>query len=162
LVDQDGTKLVRGVARAGFGRPVFFLLLLAMVAAPACYSRDYIQAMEANVALISDLCDKLADYCKSDFMIDGEKVSSEEMGEFYYAFNKASAFSASTPREASRHSHKDFDKMLIAYENFVHAADEYRLRDAPDQAALAGLMSQRDVVKHLAGRVTQDLHAEKK
>ncbi|HUA34381.1 MAG TPA: hypothetical protein VMA09_12300 [Candidatus Binataceae bacterium] len=148
--------------RAGFGRPLFFLLLIAALAASACYSRDYNQAVAANVSLISDLCDKLADYSKADFMLDDHKVTSEEMGEFYYAFNKASAFSASTPREASRHSHKDFDKMLVAYENFVHAADEYRLRTEPDAAALAGLMSQRDQVKHLAGRVTQDLHDEAK
>lgn len=153
---------MKRIERAGLGRPAFFLLLLAILAAGSCYSRDYIQAMAANVSLLSDLCDKLADYCKSDFKLDDATVTSEEMGEFYYAFNKASAFSASTPREASRHSHKDFDKLLVAYENFVHAADEYRLRGLPDQAALAALMSQRDQVKHLAGRVTQDLHAEKK
>ena len=154
--------MVRAHERAGFGRPLFFLLIVAALTATACYSRDYNQAMAANVSLISDLCDKLADYSKANFMLDDHKVTSEEMGEFYYAFNKASAFSASTPREASRHSHKDFDKMLVAYENFVHAADEYRLRTEPDAAALAGLMSQRDQVKHLAGRVTQDLHDETK
>jgi hypothetical protein len=148
--------------RAGSGRPVLFVLLIALAAASSCYSRDYNLAMAANVSLLSDLSDKLADYCKADFQLDDHKVTSEEMGEFYYAFNKASAFSASTPREASRHSHKDFNKMLVAYENFVHAADEYRLRPAPDPAALAGLLSQRDQVKHMAGRVTQDLHEEAK
>jgi hypothetical protein len=153
---------VRLVARAGLRRPVFFLLLTAIAAAYGCYSRDYDQAMTANVQLLSDMCDKLADYCKSDFKLDDHVVTSEEMGEFYYAFNKASAFSASTPREASRHSHKDFDKMLMAYENFVHSADEYRLRDQPSAAALAGLMSQKDQVKHLAGHITQDLKVEAK
>ena len=71
--------------RAGHRRPVFFLALAAIVAAAACYSSDYGRTMAANVALLSDLSDKLADYCRSDFMIDDRQISSEEMGEFYYA-----------------------------------------------------------------------------
>jgi hypothetical protein len=82
------------------------------------------------------------------------------MGEFYYAFNKASAFSSSTPREVSRESHKDFINMLNAYERFVHAADAYRLRGKPDPAMLASLMSQHDMVKLLAGKVIEDLRTE--
>ncbi len=116
--------------------------------------------MAANVALLSDLSDKLADYCRSDFKIDDREISSEEMGEFYYAFNKANAFSASTPRESSRASHRDFVAMLNAYERFAHAADGYRLAGKPDPAVLAALLSQRDRVKHLAGKVTEDLRAE--
>jgi hypothetical protein len=146
--------------RAGHRRPVFFLALAALAALAACYSSDYRRTMAANVALLSDLSDKLADYCRSDFKIDNRELSSEEMGEFYYAFNKANAFSASTPRESSRASHRDFVAMLNAYERFAHAADGYRLAGKPDPAVLASLLSQRDRVKHLAGKVTEDLRAE--
>jgi hypothetical protein len=146
--------------RAGNRRPVFFLALAALAALAACYSSDYRRTMAANVALLSDLSDKLADYCRSDFKIDNRELSSEEMGEFYYAFNKANAFSSSTPRESSRASHRDFVAMLNAYEHFAHAADGYRLAGKADPAVLAALLSQRDQVKHLAGKVTEDLRAE--
>lgn len=116
--------------------------------------------MKANVSLLSDLADKLADYCRSDFKLDDRQVSSEEMGEFYYAFNKASAFSSSTPRESSLRSHRDFVKLLNAYEKFAHAADAYRLAGKPDPAVLASLLSQHAQVRHLAGKVTEDLHEE--
>jgi len=146
--------------RAGYRRPVFFLALAAIAAVAACYSSDYGRTMAANVALLSDLSDKLADYCRSDFKFDDREISSEEMGEFYYAFNKANAFSASTPRESSRASHRDFVAMLNAYERFAHAADGYRLSGKADPAVLASLISQHDRVKHLAGKVTEDLRAE--
>ena len=54
--------------------------------------------MAANVSLLSDMSDKLADYCRTFFKLDDRQLSSEEMGEFYYAFNKANAFSSATPR----------------------------------------------------------------
>ena len=82
------------------------------------------------------------------------------MGEFYYAFNKANAFSSSTPRESSLPSHRDFITMLNAYEHFAHAADAYRLGGKPEPAMLASLRSQHDQVSHLAGKVTEDLRAE--
>lgn len=137
-------------------------MLVALLLAAACYSSNYDHEMTANLELVSDMCDKLADYCRRDFRVGDHVVSAEEMGEFYYVYNKASAFSASTPREASLNSHQDFNKMLTAYENFVHGADEYRLRSSPDPATLALLLSQCDQVKHIAGRVAQDLHAEAK
>ncbi len=116
--------------------------------------------MAANVALLSDLSDKLADYCRTDFKLDDRQLSSEEMGEFYYAFNKANAYSSSTPRESSRTSHRDFVAMLNSYERFAHDADAYRLGGKTDAAMLASLLSQHDRVKHLAGKVTEDLRAE--
>jgi hypothetical protein len=151
--------LLKSLARAGLCRPVFFLALAALATA-ACYSSDYRRSMEANVSLLSDLSDKLADYCRTDFKIDDRQLSSEEMGEFYYAFNKANAFSSSTPRESSRGSHRDFIKMLNAYERFAHSADAYRIEGKPNPALLASLLSQHDQVKHLAGKVTEDLRAE--
>jgi len=152
--------LFKSPSRAGHRRPVFFLALVALVAVAACYSSDYRRTMAANVALLSDMSDKLADYCRSDFKLDDRQLSSEEMGEFYYAFNKANAFSSSTPRESSRASHRDFVAMLNAYERFAHAADGYRLSGKSDPAVLASLISQHDQVKHLAGKVTEDLRAE--
>lgn len=146
--------------RAGFRRPVFFLAIAVTVVAAACYSSDYRRTMAANVSLISDLSDKLADYCRNYFKLDDRQLSSEEMGEFYYAFNKANAFSSSTPRETSRRSHRDFVRLLNAYERFAHAADEYRLGGKPDPAVLAALLSQHDQVRHLAGKVTEDLRNE--
>jgi hypothetical protein len=146
--------------RAGRFRPVCFLAL-ALVAASACYSTDYRRTMAANVSLLSDMSDKLADYCRTFFKLDDRQLSSEEMGEFYYAFNKANAFSSSTPREASRPSHRDFIKLLNAYERFAHTADEYRLGGKSDPAVLASLLSQHDQVRHLAGKVTEDLKDEK-
>lgn len=116
--------------------------------------------MKANVSLLADLSDKLADYCRTDFKLDDRQLSSEEMGEFYYAFNKANAFSSSTPRESSRPSHRDFVKLLNGYEKFAHAADEYRLGGKPDPAVLASLLSLHDQVRHLAGKVTEDLKNE--
>ena len=70
------------------------------------------------------------------------------------------AFSSSTPRESSRSSHRDFVKLLNDYEKFAHAADEYRLGGKPDPAVLASLLSQHDQVRHLAGKVTEDLKDE--
>jgi len=137
-------------------------LIAAALFVTGCYSSNYDHQMTANLQLVSDMCDKLSDYCRHDFRIGDQVVTAEEMGEFYYVYNKASAFSASTPREAWLNSHKDFNRLLTAYENFVHAADEYRLRSKSDPAALAVLLSQCDQVKQFAGRVAQDLHTEAK
>jgi hypothetical protein len=139
---------------------VLLFALAAMTLATACYSSNYTRSVSANVALLSDMSDKLLDYCRRDFLLDGRQISSEEMGEFYYAFNKASAFSSSTPREVSRESHLDLIKMLNAYERFVHAADAYRLGGKTDPAILASLKSQHDQITVLAGKVTEDLRNE--
>ncbi|HEV2170655.1 MAG TPA: hypothetical protein VGR40_06890 [Candidatus Binatus sp.] len=131
-----------------------------MATAVGCYSSNYRRTMAANVSLLSDLSDKLADYCRKYFKLDDRQLSSEEMGEFYYAFNKANAFSSSTPREASRPSHRDFIRLLNAYEKFAHSADEYRLSGKSDPAVLASLLSQHDQVRHWAGKVIEDLKSE--
>jgi len=151
--------LLKSLRRAALRRPVFFLAI-AIAAVTACYSSDYRRTMTANVSLLSDMSDKLADYCRTYFKLDDRQLSSEEMGEFYYAFNKANAFSSATPRESSLRSHRDFVKLLNAYERFAHAADEYRLGGKSDPAVLASLLSQHDQVRHLAGKVTEDLHDE--
>jgi hypothetical protein len=150
---------LKPIRRAGRRRSVF-LLAIALAAVSACYSSDYRRTTAANVSLLSDMSDKLADYCRSYFKLDDRQLSSEEMGEFYYAFNKANAFSSSTPRESSMRSHRDFVKLLNAYERFAHGADAYRLGGKSDPAILASLLSQHDQVRHLAGKVTEDLRDE--
>ncbi|MDO8434301.1 MAG: hypothetical protein Q7S58_18020 [Candidatus Binatus sp.] len=141
---------------------MFLFAIAAATLTASCYSSDYNRTVTANVALLSDMSDKLLDYCRRDFRLDGRPISSEEMGEFYYSFNKASAFSSSTPREVSRESHRDLIKMLNAYERFVHAADAYRLGGKQDPAMLASLTSQHDQVRLLAGKVIEDLRNEKR
>ncbi len=146
--------------RAGRCWPAFFFAIVAILCAPACYSSDYRRSTAANVALLSDMADKLADYCRADFKLDDRQLSSEEMGEFYYAFNKASGFANSTSRDASRPSHRDFVKLLGAYDQLVRAADSYRLSGKPDPATLASILSAHDTVKTFANTVSMDLRAE--
>lgn len=145
--------------RVGWRRPVFFFAIVAVLSAAACYSSDYRRSMAANVALLSDMADKLADYSAADFKLDGRRLSSEEMGEFYYAFNKASAFANSTSRDAARSSHRDFVGLLDAYDHLVRTADSYRLSGQPDASTLASIRSAHDRVKALANTVSEDLRA---
>ena len=143
------------------GRPAFYLMLVGTLAlAAACYSASYRKEMTATVDLLSGLTDKLADYCDAGFRVDDRRISSEEMGEFYYALNKAQAFSAMRRSLAQRPSYRDFSTLLEQYAAFVHAADEYRLDDRVDRAELAALIAQRDAVRKTASRVREDLASE--
>jgi len=148
--------------RAGaLGRPVFYLILagtLALVA--ACYSAGYRKEMAATVDLLSGLTEKLADYCAAGFKVDDREISSEEMGEFYYALNKSQAFRAMRRSQAQRPSYRDFSTMLEQYAAFVHSADEYRLGERADPVKLAALIAQRDAVRNTASRVRADLASE--
>jgi hypothetical protein len=148
--------------RAGaLGRPVFYLMLAGTLALVAgCYSAGYRKEMTATVDLLSGLTDKLADYCDAGFKVDDRRISSEEMGEFYYALSKAQAFSALRRSLAQRPSYGDFSTLLQQYAAFVHAADEYRLGDRVDRAELAALMAQRDAIRKTASRVHADLASE--
>ncbi|HUY27005.1 MAG TPA: hypothetical protein VMV27_06255 [Candidatus Binataceae bacterium] len=147
--------------RAGRIRPALVLLAgAAIVCATACYSSNYRKELAANTDLISELADKLADYCQAGFTIDKRQVSSEEMGEFYYALKKARGLSAATARASARASHRDFDAMLDAYAAFLRSADEYRLAAHPDPGRLAALIAQRRTVENAAARVRADLARE--
>src|SRR5215469_1471216 len=149
--------------RAGaLGRPVFYLMLactLALVA--ACYSAGYRKEMAATVDLLSGLTDKLADYCAAGFRVDDRQISSEEMGEFYYALGKAEAFRAMRRSQAQRPSYRDFSTLLEQYAAFVHSADEYRLGGRVDPVKLAALIAQRGALRKTASRVRADLGSEK-
>ncbi|HTY54643.1 MAG TPA: hypothetical protein VMB26_05570, partial [Candidatus Binataceae bacterium] len=124
--------------------------ILALLAISACYSSSYRKGIEANVTLISDLADKLADYCRSDFMLDRRPVSSEEMGEFYYALKKARSFAAMNEALGDRPSYQKFRELLDAYQSFVRAADQYRLSGKPDPQTLEALMGREREVKRQA------------
>lgn len=149
-------------ARAGaLGRPVYYLMLAGAVAlAASCYSAGYRKEMAATVDLLSGLTEKLADYCRVGFRVDDRQVSSEEMGEFYYALNKAQAFRALRRSQAQRPSYHDFSTMLEQYAAFVHSADEYRLGGRANPVELAALVAQRDAIRVTASRVRAALASE--
>jgi len=140
-------------------RPVFYLLFATILAA-SCYSSSYRKEMAANTDLIAELADKLGDYCQAGFMVNDRQVSSEEMGEFYYALKKARAFASMQRGEANRASYQDFTVMLTQYTSFVRAADEYRLGGHTDEARLKELIAQRDTLRATASRVHEDLKSE--
>jgi hypothetical protein len=149
--------------RAGaLGRPVFYLMLAGTLAlVTACYSAGYRKEMAATVDLLSGLSEKLADYCAAGFRVDDRQVSSEEMGEFYYALGKAEAFRAIWRSQAQRPSYRNFSALLEQYVAFVHSADEYRLGSHRDPAGLVALIAQRDAIRKTASRVRADLASEK-
>ena len=137
------------------------MLLAAMLLATSCYSWNYRREMAASVALISDLSDKLMDYCRSDFVVDGRPTSSEEMGEFYYGLKKARAFQQmSSKRHGSDAASMAFDKMIDAYEKFVRDADQYRVRQKHDQGQLDLLVEDRAFVRARLDDLNRALKAE--
>jgi len=136
------------------------LPILALIAIASCYSSSYRKGLAANVALISDLTDKLTDYCRSGFMLNGRAVSSEEMGEFYYALKKARSFGAMNESLSDQPSYKTFQRLLDSYQGFVQAADQFRLNAKPDPPALEALMGREREVKELARQTLDASHAE--
>jgi hypothetical protein len=148
--------------RAGIvSRPVSYLIFAAtLVLAVSCYSTSYQREMAANTDLMAGLADKLGDYCAAGFTIGDRQVSSEEMGEFYYALKKARAFATMQRTEANRASYRDFVILLDQYSAFLHAADEYRLAGREDPGKVDGLNAQRDAIKKTASRVQTDLKSE--
>lgn len=135
------------------------LALVTVFTGAACYSSNYPRGTAANVALLADLSDKLADYCRAGFVLNGRQITSEEMGEFYYALRKARAYATTTRRESSRRSYRDFERLLDADESYIHAADEYRLSPR-DRGQLAAVLARHGEVKRIATMVTEDLRAE--
>jgi len=127
----------------------------------SCYSSNYRREMRASVALLSGLSDKLADYCRADFIVDRHPLSSEEMGEFYYGLKKARAFQQMTAkRNGSDASEQAFDQMVEAYETFVRHADQYRLDQSHTHEQLEQLMKEHDLVKQKADELNRKLASE--
>jgi len=124
----------------------------------SCYSSNYRREMLASVALVSSLSDKLADYCRADFVVDKYPLSSEEMGEFYYGLQKARAFELMTAkRHASEASGEAFSGLVDAYEKFVRDADRYRLERSRTDEELKDLISEHDQVRQRADAVRRAL-----
>lgn len=142
-------------------RPVFFILLAAAALfAASCYSSNYRREMLASVSLISELSDKLADYCRAGFQVDGRRVTSEEMGEFYYGLSKARAYQTMTNRYRARRSRKQYAELVDEYEKFVHEADRYRLSASDTPAQLETLLKDHRAVTGRALEVARALEAE--
>ena len=136
------------------------MLLGAMLLA-SCYSSNYRREMVASISLVSQLSDKLADYCRADFIVDKHPLSSEEMGEFYYGLQKARAFERMTAkRHAADASGRAFSKLVDAYEKFVREADQYRLNQSHTHEQLDQLLQDHDLVKQRAGEANRALNQE--
>src|SRR5437867_1624090 len=98
--------------------------------------------------MLSELSDKLLDYCAADFRIDRRSVSSEEMGEFYYAMRKARGV-----EEMGRGVDKARERLsalLESYNRFLADADAYRLGGKSDPERMRLLQSEHDEVKRNA------------
>src|SRR5580692_9830956 len=142
-------------------RPVHFMMLACAILLASCYSSSYRRETLASVALVESLSDKLADYCRVDFIVDRHPLSSEEMGEFYYGLKKARAFQQMTgKRNGSDASARAFDQMVEAYESFVRDADQYRLGQSHTHEQLDQLMKDHDLVRERAEEVKRALEKE--
>ena len=144
------------MTRAGARRrPAFFrIILVALLLLASCYSSNYRREMLASTALIEELSDKLTDYCRAGFMVDGHPLSSEEMGEFYYGLKKARAFESMTAKpHASEASGAAFSKLVDTYEKFVRDADRYRLQQSHTDEGLKALMEEHHGVREEADGV---------
>jgi len=129
-----------------------------MLFAASCYSSNYRREMLASVSLVSQLSDKLTDYCRADFKVRDHVLSSEEMGEFYYGLQKARAFDAMTAkRSGSQESAAAFSRLVASYADFVSDADRYRLDPSHTQIQLDALLKDHDIVGKRADEVRQAL-----
>ena len=127
----------------------------------SCYTMSYRRETLASVALVEGLSDKLADYCRADFIVEGHPLSSEEMGEFYYGLKKARAFENMTAKShASEASGEAFARLVDAYETFVRDADRYRIEQVRTNEELKKLMDEHQLVREQAEAVRRALRKE--
>ena len=137
------------------------LAIVLCAAVAACYSTSYRKEAAANTALLSELADKLNDYCQAGFMAGQRPLSSEEMGEFDYALKKARSWAAMTQRAAGdRPSYRALGELMNAYEAFVRDANEYRLARVRDPARLGALAREHEAVASRARAVLVALAQE--
>lgn len=142
--------MIRSI-RAGLRRPVLFMALAVALAGASCRFSDHRARIETNVALLSELSDKLADYCRAGFELDGRELTSEEMGEFYYALRRVRFHSPRPAGGGANDVDATYQEFLTEYEKFVRAADQYRLSHQPrEPAQLAALMTRHAALKTLA------------
>lgn len=135
------------------------MALVAALAGASCRFSDHRARIETNVALLSELSDKLADYCRAGFELDGRELTSEEMGEFYYALKRARFHSPRPGGGGADDVDAKYQEFLTEYEKFVRAADQYRLSQPREPAQLDALMTRHAALKTLATALLAVLRA---
>jgi hypothetical protein len=110
--------------------------------------------------MLGDLAGKLGDYCRADFRLGSREVSSEEMGEFYYALRKARSYASETASNSGRQSYQDLTRLIADYGRLLGDVDRYRLSGKPDPRRLMEILAAQQRVSDEAKAVLKDL-AEK-
>ncbi len=151
------TKL-KPVIRAGARRLVWLGLFIFLAA--GCYSSDYRRQTAATASMLGDLAQKLGDYCRADFRLDHREVSSEEMGEFYYALRKARSFASEVASNSNRPSYQDLTRLITDYGFLLGEVDRYRLTGKPDPQRLVQIVAAQRRVNDEAQSVLKDLREQ--
>jgi hypothetical protein len=142
--------------RAG-GRRLAWLGVFLCVAVGGCYSSDYRAQSAATASMLGDLSDKLGDYCRADFKLDGREVAPEEMGEFYYALRKARSYLSEASSHSGRRSYQDLTRLVNDYADLLSEADRYRLAGKPDPQRLAEILARQQHVSAEAHALIEEL-----
>ena len=144
--------------RAGFRRLAWIGLLALGLGISGCYSSDYSRQTTATASMLGDLAVKLGDYCRAGFKLGDRDVTSEEMGEFYYALKKARSYTLEAASNSNRQSYRDLTRLVEDYAKLLNNADRYRLAGKPDPQRLAEIMAAQQCVTSEAQAVLKDLH----
>jgi hypothetical protein len=126
-----------------------------------CYSSDYRRQTAATASMLGDLAQKLGDFCRADFKLDHRQVSSEEMGEFYYALRKARSYASEASSNSGRQSYQDLTRLIEDYAQLLADVDRYRLAAIPDAQRVAAIIAAQERVKGEAQMVLAKLQAER-
>ncbi len=144
--------------RAGSRRLAWIGLLACLcLAIGGCYSSDYSRQTAATASMLGDLAVKLSDYCRVGFRLGDREVTSEEMGEFYYALKKARSFTSEAGSNSNPQSYRDLTRLVQDYGKLLNEADRYRLSGKPDPQQLADIMAAQQRVTNEANAVLKDL-----
>ncbi len=111
--------------------------------------------------MLGDLAQKLGDYCRADFKLDHREVSSEEMGEFYYALRKARSYASEAASNSDRQSYRDLTRLIDDYAQLLGEVDRYRLTGKPDPQRMAEIVAAEQRVRDEAQSVLADLKTER-
>jgi hypothetical protein len=142
---------------AGPRRLLWLGLLICLTV--GCYSSDYRRQTAATASMLGDLAQKLGDYCRADFKLDHRQVSSEEMGEFYYALRKARSYASEASSDSGRQSYQGLTRLIDDYATLLGDVDRYRLAANPDPQRLAEIIAAEQRVWGEAQTVVADLKA---
>lgn len=146
--------------RAGSRRLAWLGLFACLcIGVSGCYSSDYSRQTAATASMLGDLAVKLGDYCRAGFKLGDREVTSEEMGEFYYALKKARSYTMEAASNSNRQSYRDLKLLVEDYAKLVGAADRYRLAGQPDPQRLAEIAAAEQRVTNEANAVLRDLKA---